>query len=70
MEAKCMDISFGGIGVWMAQRPTCEYAYLRITTVAELAPFAVLVRIVRAGPSDGGYKVGTAFVSSGAGCID
>ena len=66
LEAKGIDISFGGIAFWTATRPaSSQLAYLHLKTFAELADCVFLVRVTRVGPCDGGYKSGAAFAIGG-----
>jgi hypothetical protein len=66
LAATCKDVSYTGIGFWVAQRPAAKLAYLHFKTFADLEPLALLIRIVRAEPcSGGGYKVGAGFEIAG-----
>jgi serine/threonine protein kinase len=65
LEARGRDISFNGIGFWTATRVAARLVYVNLKTFPELAPFALLARVVRVQPCDGGYKIGAAFVTTG-----
>ena len=66
-EGTGMDISFSGIAFWTAKRPAARFAYVNLKAFPELAPFVVLVQIVRVTPTEAGYRLGAAFVTTGIG---
>jgi serine/threonine protein kinase len=64
LEAKGVDVSFSGIAFWAAQLPTTKLAYVHFKTFPELAPLALLVRIIHTEPvAEGGFKIGAAFAT-------
>jgi hypothetical protein len=65
LEAKGIDVSFSGVAFWLPQRPAAKLAYLHFKTFPDLAPYALLVRVVRTeSMPEGGFKVGAVIAAA------
>jgi serine/threonine protein kinase len=66
IEGKAKDVGPGGIGLLVPQRPPTDRVYLHLGA-PPLDAFALLARIVRVRPVEGGlYEVGATFKKGGA----
>jgi len=61
VEGRGRDVSVGGVRLLLPGEPPGEFAYLHFRETPAVAPFAVLGRVVRVQPLDGGCEVGVRY---------
>ena len=67
IEGKCKDISRGGVGFLVPQPLPTDKIYIHLHTAPTLTGMALLARIVRTHPLEGGwYEIGACFPSERA----